>query len=686
MIDLSALNDMQKEAVLHGDGPCLVLATAGSGKTRVLTMRAARLIAEGTRPERILLATFTKKAAEEMRTRLQGMVGEESAQPVWIGTFHSHCLRILRLTHYELGWSSFEVLPPHKALRLARDILAPADDKHPYGMDWQTDSKWALGHISRAKADLVDLDQAERWFRERIGLAEHVDNLVDFWRRYEGAKAEATPQLFDFDDLLVKVWKLFGSLPGVLARWQEAFDYILEDEVQDTMVAQHEIVTALAAGHRNYFAVGDVNQSVYGFRGSNPDHTVMSFQRVYPNGRIIKLPINYRSQSEIVAAGCRLIRHNNVSAAYTLDPESHRGAGDPPEVFVSFDEDAEADRIAREACEHILDGRHYKDIAVLYRVNAQSRALEDAMVAHQVPYIMHGSCGFYDRREVKDILAYIQLAHDPDCDAGNEAIHRVANIATNWFYMGHVKKTSHYLGKVFLDQLEALARRSGCSMWKALDRGDWKRWQVEAIEDLKDFVEAVRLGAPDPGVMVAKAREAGYDAYLAREEGAEDEDNDGTRFDNLDELASAAAKFENPAAFLAFITKQRSQAKSLGRDQDAVQLLTLHRAKGLEWPVVYLAGVSMGLLPHKRSVQYFDPETKRHIIPESLEEERRLAYVGVTRAMDDLRISALLEYQDASLRWSPFLDEMGYPAPAEFTQTDGQQMAMFQEGANDEWR
>jgi DNA helicase-2/ATP-dependent DNA helicase PcrA len=664
MIDLTGLNEQQKQAVLHTQGPCLVLATAGSGKTRVLTLRAARLIDEGIPASRILLATFTKKAAEEMRGRLAGMIGEERAKPAWVGTFHSHCLRILKVSYHELHMEPFEVLAPGQAIRLARDILAPADAKHPYGMDWQMDPKLPLSYISRAKADLYDVERAERFFREKTDMDDSIPQFVDFWIRYEKAKAEA--KQLDFDDFLLKTYQLLSTNEQVLGRWRPVWDYILEDEVQDTMVAQHEIVTMLAANHRNYFAVGDVNQSVYGFRGANPDHTVQSFHKDFPEGLIIKLGINYRSQSSIVDTGSRLIRHNAVPAAYTLEPISSRAAEVEPQLFVANNEDDEAEIIAKGIVENLLDGRAYRDIALLYRVNAQSRALEDAMIMHQIPYVVFGSCGFYGRKEIQDALAYLQLAHDPKCDAGDEAIKRVANIASIWFRLGPERKYTHYLGKAFFEKLGTVARQNRCALWEALDLGYFENYQQAAIEDFQEIVRSIRAAGVEPGDMIRKAREVGYDAHLAREEGSGDEENEGTRFENLDELITAASRFDNVGAFLDFITSQQSKAKKVAKDQDVVQLLTMHRSKGLEWPVVWLCGVSQGLLPHARSVNWYDPETKRHIIPESIEEERRLCYVGVTRARDELHISALLEYSMRELAPSPFLTEMGYEVPAEF--------------------
>lgn len=668
MIDLSCLDPQQREAVLHRDGPCLVLASAGSGKTRVITCRAAHLVDQGVIPERILLATFTRKAAEEMQARMAVLIGEELAGRVPVRTFHGHCLRMLKISCAEIDQPPFDVLAPGQAIRFARDILAPADAKHLYGMDWKTDPKFVLSRISRTKVDLVDVDGAERWFRENTELDDSVDRLVDFWKRYELAKAEAKPRLLDFDDFLLRFYQLCKSDGRALERWQNAYEYILEDEVQDTNIAQHEIVKLLAAEHRNYFAVGDVNQSCYGFRGSAPEVTTLSFQQTYPDGRIIKLPTNYRSKSTIVDMGARLIRNNELISAYALDPKSFRSdGGPPPAIFVSTDEDSEAEAVARAINELVDQGHYHRDIAVLYRVNAQSRALEDAMVRRDIPYHVWGSSGFYGRREVRHILAYLQLAHNPNCEAGDEALGACINIASSWFRRGVEHIATHFLGKKFVEEVATLAHRRGCSMWQALDAGSWKSWQWESIDDFREIVEVTKRAGPTPTEMIKAAREAAYDDYLAREEGNADDENDGTRAENLDQLVQAAGQYDNAGAFLDFVTQQQSRAKQLAKNADAIQLSTLHRAKGLEWPVVWLCGVSLGLLPHKRSVEYFDDQ-RRRIVPESIQEERRLCYVGITRARDELRISALLRYQGDALEASPFLGEMGFEVPPQFGQ------------------
>jgi DNA helicase-2/ATP-dependent DNA helicase PcrA len=677
VIDCSRYNEQQMEAIRHGKGPCLVLATAGSGKTAVLTVRTATLIESGTHPNRILLATFTKKAGQEMRERLATLIGELRVEPMRIGTFHSHCLYMLRTTYAEQEWESFEVLPPYKCLTLARNILSEANVKNTNGMGWATDPKKVLARISRAKSELISLEKAEKIIESERGIGmlarlfskEELGLTLDFWRRYEAIKEEH--RQFDFDDFLLKLYLIFQEKPEILERWQDAFDYILEDEVQDTTNAQHTIATLLAKKHKNYFAVGDAQQSVYSFRGSDPMTTVMSFTKTYVGGKIIKLPMNYRSQQCIVDRASQLISHGNLSEQYNLRPESFRGRGEDPVVISPADEDMEAAEVVRGIVGNILDGHAYKDIAVLYRTNAQSRALEDAMIGHTIPYIVHGGCGFYGRAEVKDMIAYLQLAHDPNCEAGNEAMRRTAiggspllNIASTWFMSRGESKPTHFLGKKFVETLETVATQNGCSMFQALNKHAWQPWQWEGIEDFQEMIGMIKRVGPRPAEMILEARNIGYDAFVLRDDSDEETDGDeSSRIENLDELTHASHAHDNVASLLDFVTQQRSKAKQLAADQDAVQLLTIHRSKGLEWPVVYLCGVSLGLLPHRKSIEWFDPDTKRRMRPESIEEERRLCYVGVTRARDELTISAPSKYQDKDMTESPFISEMGLAVP-----------------------
>lgn len=653
-MNLDGLNQQQSDAVTHNDGPCLVLATAGSGKTRVLTMRAARLVEDGCAPNRIFLATFTRKASESMKDRLKPMIGDNADQ-MWIGTFHGLCLRILRQSYPE----PFDVLAPNQAIYVARSILGPRDQHNPLGMDIDTDPFTMISRVSRAKADLITPETAPAWFATigDIG-AVGIQETLEYWSRYEHHKSEK--HLMDFDDFLYRTHELFMEYPQKLEHWQQSFDYVMEDEVQDTMIAQHEIAKMLSSGHENYFAVGDINQSIYSFRGSNPDVTVQAFRSDYPGGKIIKLPTNYRSQEGIVSRGAKLIRHNSIDERYSLEPSSNREFACDPEIFLSFTEMHEAEQIVATVAEMNRNGREWSDMAVLYRINAASRSLEDAFVKRDIPYIVNGSKGFYDRSEVRDIVSYFQLIQDPFCDAGDDAVTRVINIPTEWSGM-----KSHFLGRAFMEELDRIAKHKQIRLMEALDKGIWKTWQRRSINDFKDYLDSVRYSAKTPLEGVKAIRDAGYDQYLLREQGSGEESGEGGRLDILAEIESAAAGFETITEFLNHVTKQRSKAKRLGANKNAVELLTYHRSKGLEWPIVFMCGVAQGMLPHKRSIhfRYLD-DGSQEIEPFSIEEERRLCYVGVTRAMDELYVSNLQSYNGSPLERSSFLDEMGFRVPA----------------------
>lgn len=652
-MNYDGLNDQQRDAVQHSNGACLVLATAGSGKTRVLTMRAARLVEDGTEPNRIFLATFTRKAADSMKERLKPMIGA-SAEQMWIGTFHGLCLRILRQSWPE----QFDVLPPNKAVYLAKSILAPRDHHNPQGMDIQTDSYTMLARVSRAKADLVDVEIAADWFATNSDIgAMSVSETIEFWIRYERHKEEK--HLMDFDDFLYRTHELFRDDPQKLQYWQNCFDYVMEDEVQDTMIAQHEIAKKLSSGHKNYFAVGDINQSIYSFRGSNPEVTVQTFRSDYPGGNIIKLPTNYRSQAGIVTRGARLISHNSIDGRYSLEPFANRRFACDPQIFLSLNEVHEAEQIVSMIVEMNRNGREWSDIAVLYRINAASRALEDAFVKRDIPYVVNGSKGFYDRSEVRDVMAFLQCVQDPFCKAGDEAVLRIINIPTEWS-----GQKTHFLGRAFVDELSGIAERKNIRIMEALDKGAWKIWQHKSIDDFKDYLDAVRYAAKTPLEAARAVREAGYDKYLLQEQGSGEESGEGSRLDILNEIEAAASQFENIPDFLNHVTKQQSKTKKLAANKNAVELLTYHRSKGLEWHVVFMCGVAQGMLPHKRSIQWRAlDDGSQEIEPWSIEEERRLCYVGVTRAMDQLYMSSLCSYNNSPLERSMFLDEMGFKRP-----------------------
>lgn len=653
MIDLSILSPPQRDAATHGTGPCLVWAGAGSGKTRVAAMRAALLIEEGVPAGRIFFATFTKKAAEEMRERVTQYVGE-SAKPMWVGTFHSLCLRMLKISRAEQGLPDFKVIDEYQAARISWEVLAK--------MGWETHVRVPLGYISRAKSDLVQPDSAEGYLQQTTDLTEEtVLRVVDFWTRYEEAKDKQDDHhkvSFDFDDLLLKMSVMLKTSEPTRERWQTRFDFVLVDELQDNNHAQHEIARLLCEQHRNYFGVGDSQQKIYSWRGA----AIMPFAQLYPDGRIIKLETNYRCQAAILRTANNLIGHNGEQDV--LHARAHRPRGEDPELVIAPSENSEAQQVALKVIEQRKAGADYKDIAVLYRVNAQSRAIEDALILRDIPYVVNGSKGFYSQAEILEVMGFIQLAHEPHCKAGDDALEHVINIASSGF-----GEDTHRLGDRFIASLKRIAAANKCSLLEALDKGAWTDAQWRGIEDFKDYVSAVKHSRN--AASAARQNESqsmietvlGYGLRARLERTTDSEDN--PRLDNIDQLIECAEEHPTPGRLIMHVAKQQSRSRKLVEGQDAVQLLTVHRAKGLEFKHVHLIGLAHGLLPHKRSISY-GPDGL--IDPESIAEERRLAYVAVTRPHDTLSVYAPLSYQHKATEISLFISEMGLSLP---TSKDG---------------
>ncbi len=648
-IDLSGLNSDQRLAVLHNEGPALVLAGAGSGKTRCLTLRTARLIEERiARPSELLVCTFTRKAAGELKDRLATMLGERLLEDLAVGTFHSVCLTILRAELKDLKpkYRFFEILA--EPLPLAKRILAKQDgyNQYPAGMDWDIEPKAVISLVSKLKNACIEHGNGaavEKWILDNTGLERwQVSRFQQYYSRYEACKergltSKGVPQL-DYDDLLLWTWRILRDNKDVLARYQARWRFVLVDELQDNNLLQHEITTMLCAGHKNFYGVGDVSQSIYAFRGARPDATILSFLTNYPNGRIIKLAKNYRSTSTIIGLGNSLIQHNDLDEQYRLLMGPVKDRGVPACVLTSDDADHEASQILECIEEQRKFGAEWGDYACLYRTNAQSRALEDAFLRSKTPYVIYGTTSFYGRREIKDLLAYVQIVADPNGYEGEEAVKRVFNIPSKWF-----AKQTHFFGKAFITEIEAEARRRGSSFYEALMNGYWKPYQRSGVDDFVDLVQRLKE-CLTPAEVIRQARALAYDDWLRREEGITAEDEaDNSRLENLNELVIAAYRFKTCSEMLDFVRQQQATAKQ--EIKDAVQCMTIHRSKGLEFPVVFVYGCSDGLLPHKRA--------------ESIEEERRLCYVAVTRAMEQVYLSYLREWQGKDLEISPFVSEMG---------------------------
>jgi len=615
---LEELNPEQRAAVEHIDGPLLVLAGAGSGKTRVLTARIARLIDEhGVDPSAILAVTFTNKAAGEMRERVRRLLGHEPSG-IWIGTFHAIGARVLRRHAVRLGWApNFTIYDAEEALREVKRVMERLN------LSLKTwNPKAVHGAISAAKNQLIDPE-------EYAGLAHDAFSRVvaSVYPAYQGALKEQNA--FDFDDLLVKPVELLRAHEAVLAEYRHRFRFILVDEYQDTNHAQYKFVELLAREHGNLMVVGDDDQSIYGWRGADI-RNILDFESDFPDARVIRLERNYRSTARILEAANRVIEENKRRKGKTLRTDA--GPGELITLVEAADERDEADWIideieARLAGDPQLSPR---DFVVLYRTNSQSRALEDAFLRRGLPYQIVGGTKFYERREIMDVLAYLRLISNPR-DAG--AFDRIVNYPRRGIGDATRGRLAAWAAAEGLPILEAAARADACPGIGAAG--------ARALLDFAGMIQRYRGLAPHMGVGELLAKlidEIGlYDAL--REEGPEGED----RIDNVKELESAAFEFderglegeeevpEGATALDLFLQKVSLVADVDRHDPtaQAVTLMTLHNAKGLEFPYVFIGGLEDGLFPLARA--YGDPDT--------LEEERRLFYVGITRARRKLYLS-----------------------------------------------
>lgn len=669
---VAGLNPDQETAFRHTSGAALVLAGAGSGKTTVLLRRIARLILDGVPPERILVATFTKRAAQEMEDRLARLLGAETVDGIWVGTFHAHCLRILKKEWAERYGKDgrFDIADESWQKRVCRAILGRGDDYRklptpPFGQNMKLDPKMALLAVSAAKNQGCLAEEGESALARIYPHWEQpaIQNVARFWRCYETAKQKEFDLLsrvparrLDFDDLLLEAYTLLRDDPDARRAYQEKFDYILVDETQDTSAVQWEFARLLAQKHGNLFIVGDVGQSIYGFRGCDPRMTVMAFQKAFPAGQIIRLPANYRSQGQVVTIANELIAHADLDERYRLKMDLTRPDGHDPVLKQHVDAESEAASVV-ERLRALLNENalHFKDFAILYRTNAYSRAFEDALIAAGIPYQITGGTGFYNRREVKDLLAYLQLSVDPHSPAGAEAAKRVLNIASKRF-----GRPTRFLGAGFVRKVEESAEKLGCSFYDALRRGQFTTAQDVAIQDFRRQIREIHDAGESAQARLVAARQTGYDEYVLAEEGESDDEGEGSsRLENLDELVAMSARFHAPEAILTFVAGQIRKAGESARAVDAVNLMTIHRSKGLEWACVFVVGFAMNLLPHHRALVYVDGELQI----DSLEEERRIAYVAITRAKEWLSLSWPQYHNAKALGPSLFLLEMPTLAP-----------------------
>ncbi|PTX48893.1 DNA helicase-2/ATP-dependent DNA helicase PcrA [Melghirimyces profundicolus] len=608
---LEGLNPDQKKAVETTEGPLLIVAGAGSGKTRVLTNRVAWLLSEKrVHPWNILAITFTNKAAREMKERIHQLAGPE-AEEIWISTFHSMCVRILRRDIERIGFHrNFTILDSSDQLTVMKQILKEMDLDPK-----QFPPRGLLNKISNAKNQLLTPRD----------LKEQAQNYMDgiAARVYEAYQDKLrTNQSLDFDDLLLETVRLFQEIPEVLDYYQRKFRYIHVDEYQDTNRVQYVLVRMLAERHRNLCVVGDSDQSIYRFRGADITN-ILHFERDYPDAEVIKLEQNYRSTQTILNAANEVIAHNTERKPKDL--WTHNEEGERVQLFEGENEHEEAYFVADTIVKERKQGKDYNDFAVLYRTNAQSRVMEEVLMKSNIPYRMVGGLKFYERKEIKDLLAYLRLIVNPDDDL---SLRRVINVPRRG------------IGAATVDKIAGFAGEQEISMYRALLEVEEIGLSRRFIRPLTAFTGLVRdLNAMLEYLSASELTEevlerSGYREELKKEDTVEA----ASRLENIDEFLSVTREFEEKnedKSLVSFLTELAliSDVDTLedgdGEGEDAVTLMTLHSAKGLEFPQVFLTGLEDGIFPHNRTLDD----------PEELEEERRLAYVGITRAQKKLYLT-----------------------------------------------
>lgn len=608
------LNKPQKEAVFHTEGPLLILAGAGSGKTRVLTHRIAYLIEEkGVNPWNILAITFTNKAAEEMRQRVDSLVGI-GAESIWVSTFHSMCVRILRRYIDRLGYDNrFTIYDTDDQKTLMKEVCRKTDiDTKRFK------ERMLLSVISSAKNEMILPEE----FELNAGGDFVQLKIAKVYKEYE-AQMRANNAL-DFDDLLVKTVQLLETQPDVRENYQERFRYIMVDEYQDTNTVQFRLVSLLAGKYRNLCVVGDDDQSIYKFRGANI-RNILDFEKEFSDAKVIKLEQNYRSVGNVLEVANSVIRNNKGRKEKTLWTDNEKGEKIRLRQFdTAYDE---AQFIAEDIKDETAQGANYSDHAVLYRTNAQSRLLEEKFVAMNIPYKIVGGINFYSRREIKDVLSYLKTIDNGKDDL---AVRRIINVPKRG------------IGLTTINRIQESAAARGIGFYDALSAPDLIPGIGRSASKLDSFaalIEYFKGRSEESGVtdlLTEVIEKTGYTESLE----ADDPEELEARVQNIDELVSKAAVYEESCSdrgerptLSGFLEEVALVADidSVAEDRDYVILMTLHSAKGLEFPHVYLAGMENGLFPSYMSISGDDPE--------ELEEERRLCYVGVTRAEEKLTLT-----------------------------------------------
>ena len=606
---LTGLNKEQQQAVQHTEGPLLILAGAGSGKTKVLTVRIAHLLAQGVNPYEILAITFTNKAAKEMKSRVEGLVGDV-ANRIWLSTFHSFCAKFLRFEldnflGYNSNFTIYDTSDSQAVIKAALKALNLDDKYYPVGA--------MIGAISDAKNKLLFASDFRKQARDF-----YQQKVADVYEYYE--RELRKNNALDFDDLLLVAVKLLQSNEAVLDKYSKRFRYVMIDEYQDTNHAQYLLAKLLASHWKNIAVVGDADQSIYAWRGADIQN-ILDFEKDYPNCTSIKLEQNYRSTKIILDAANAVIENNEGRPKKNLWTDKTEGA--KIQHFTAQSEHEEAafigDTIAKK---HDIHGVPYGDMAILYRTNAQSRVLEEALIKRALPYTMVGGTKFYDRKEIKDVLAYLRVLYNPFDDL---SLLRIIN----------VPKRS--IGATTVAKLQEYARANGTSLFMTLTQlhliDSIKGKTKEKLEEFGILIFTLVSEMENRTVLDILESILDRTGYLAQLEESTDP-QDQARAENIGELLSVAKDFQdtNPSGTVEDFLEQVAlvnDVDSFEQEEAKVTLMTLHAAKGLEFPIVFLCGLEEGLFPHSRTLMN----------PEEIEEERRLAYVGITRAEKELYIS-----------------------------------------------
>lgn len=603
---LETLNPAQREAVEHTEGPLLIFAGAGSGKTRVLTYRIAHMIGEHhVDPSNILAVTFTNKAAKEMRERISGLVGEAALSQMWVSTFHATSARMLREKGDRINLNrEFVIYDSDDQAKVVRECL------EELGLDErENNAKKILFKISGAKEQLILPDEYSR------ALHSSYDPVVDkVYPRYQ-KKLHASSAL-DFDDLILYAVRLLQEQPDVREAYRNKFKYVLVDEYQDINQSQFQLVSMISDVHRNICVVGDDDQSIYSWRGADVK-LILSFQKHYKDAKVVKLEQNYRSSRNIIDAAYHVISRNENRAKKQLWTDRPEGA--LLDRIEAIDEHDEAVKVVNRIRDKVISGgKSYSDVVILYRMNAQSRVFEEAFMNYRVPYKIIGGMKFYERKEIKDIMAYLRLAHNP---MDSVAVKRIINVPARG------------IGAVSIERIEHFALREDISFFEAMQRVDEIEIQPKtkrAITSLAKLIEHMRSKRDEYALsklLNELVENTGYIVELKRLQTREAD----SRVENVMELFSVIDEFERTSenitlsAFLEQVALV-TDIDSYDEEEPAVTLMTLHAAKGLEFPIVFMVGMEDGIFPHSRAL----------VSRDELEEERRLCYVGMTRAEDEL--------------------------------------------------